>query len=142
MVLSASGIEREEIMIDSIGNPDIRNPSCHIIPQRLIGNGLIQGHFRGFALNEQSKSAVVGGCSNIRALGKSVHKESFFYAYQTGCHSMVCKQPVDNMLPDPFFRGKAHIFFSDCVENIVFLPVSLESVIERRKVERREQPQV
>lgn len=142
LIVSAFPVQRKQIVLYSIGNPYVGYLSGHVIAQRLFCNRLIQRNFRRFAFYQQSKSTVIGGCCNIRAFGKPVHQQRLFDADQSGSDSMVCTQPVDNMLSYPFFRGKTDIFFSDCVENIVFLPVSLESVIERRKVKRREQPQV
>lgn len=141
-VLPALPVQRKQIMHYSIRNPNVGYLSCHIVAQCLVCDGLVQRNFRRLAFHQQTKRTVVSGCRDIGAFGKSIHHQWLFNADQTGSDAMVCTQPVDNMLSHPFFRGKADIFFSDCVENIVFLPVSLESVIERRKVKRREQPQV
>ena len=136
------GIQCKKKMRKSVGNPNIRHPGRHIVTERLFGHRLIQGNFRRLAFHQQTKNPVITRSSDIGAPGQSVHPKGLFHTNQTGCYPVMCTQPVDNMLPYPFFGRKAHIFFSDCVENIVFLPVSLESVIERRKVKRREQPQV
>lgn len=141
-VLTGVCIQCEKEVIEPIGYPDKRNPGGHVVAQGLICHSLIQRDIRRFALHKQAESTIRSSRCDIGAPGQTIHLQRLFYTDQTDRHAMVSAQPVDNMLPYPFFRGEAHIFFSDCVENIVFLPVSLESVIERRKVKRREQPQL
>ena len=142
LVLPGFRIQRKQVMLQAVGNPYIGNTGGHIVTQCLFSHGLGNAHFGSLALYEQPKTACLSGCRYIGAPGQSVDQQRFFHPDQPGRNTVMCTQPVDNVLPYPFLRGKADIFFSDCVENIVFLPVSLESVFERRKVKRREQPQL
>lgn len=142
LVLTRLRIPFKKKMINSVGNPDIRNARCHVVAQHLLGHSLLQRYVWSLAFHQQAKITVSVCRGDVSPSRKTIHHQRLLNTYQSGRHTMVMTQPMDDVLPNPLFRSKADIFFSDCVENIVFLPVSLESVIERRQVKGRQQPQL
>lgn len=104
----------------SVGNYQMRHFKHQVVVEHLLENCVAQLHMRGLAFHNYLWLEVVVKGYNIAPETLASKFYGLFAGHQLQRISPLCIEPVYEVLPYLFLRGKGDMFFSQRVKNSSF----------------------